>query len=296
MTARPLAAFPICSWVHMRSSAYAPPLFLTAELFILSAASGYNRFPPPCSTFLHLQLSTQIHVPHLQGVRYAVGKQAEVLNSIIIPEIPNPPPSMVDLAQQREAPQAEQMLEDQTNRQAYTSRAGPSRSGVLVSAGKRWEETEAGTSGSEGDTWQGRIGSKERAGRPGGSSRGVTGMLEDALSAPEGVAWINSLEGNGRNGRMGETSTSYSRVDGAVSISPEMEESASGNGKQEQRQAGIAMERAAQREAEGGYPKAWRHVPLKEAVGHSKVEVAVGGVAGVVLAFLFHATVFGGHF
>jgi hypothetical protein len=229
-------------------------------------------------------------------VRYAVGKQAEVLNSIIIPEIPNPPPSMVDLAEQREAPQAEQMLEDQTNRQAYTSQTGPSRSGVLVSAGNRWEETEAGISGSEADTWQGSIGSNKSAGRPGGSSPGVTSMLEEALSAPEGAAWINSLEGDGRIGRLGENSTSYSPVDGAVSISPEKEQSTSGNGKQEQRQAGVARERAAQREAEGGYPEAWRHVPLKEAVGHSKVEVAVGGVAGVVLAFLFHATVFGGHF
>lgn len=205
-------------------------------------------------------------------MRYAVGKQAEVLNSIVIPQIPEPPANMLNEAEQREAPQAEQLLAASTSDQASTSQTGPSR---------RWGEK---STTSERDTWQASSG---RAARSDRATRSVTDRLEEALSAPEGAAWINSVnveEGEGVSGREEWSYSPAYRSNGA-------EETNGARG-------GVArLSESGFSEGEipaKGYPKAWRHVPLKEAVGHSKLEVAVGGVAGVVLAFAFHATVFGG--
>ncbi|GAQ92295.1 hypothetical protein KFL_009700020 [Klebsormidium nitens] len=208
-----------------------------------------------------------------QGVRYAVGKQAEVLNSLVIPQISEPPAKLLDEAEQREAPQAEKMLVANTSKHASTSQTGPSG---------RWVETAAGRPGSERDTWRessGRASQSDRA------TRSVTDKLEEALSAPEGAAWIKRMNVEGGEGVSKEEEWSYS----PAYRSKDVRES---NGAGDVARRGESFSEG--RGLAEGYPKAWRHVPLKEAVGHSKLEVAVGGVAGVVLAFAFHATVFGG--
>lgn len=34
--------------------------------------------------------------------------------------------------------------------------------------------------------------------------------------------------------------------------------------------------------------RGWRYIPLKESVGHTKLEVTVGSISGIILAILFH--------
>lgn len=163
-----------------------------------------------------------------QGVRNAVGKQAKVINTMVVSYVP--------------------LLESQVE-QAAPAAAAPSSTTTIGSELAR-------------DPVESELAFMDRA-------------SSSAKPAPSSVA---TLEGkSSRSGPALETTNgSYTRSLRFFELAEQLPTMKGGE---------VDIQ-------ELGNQDGWRLLPLKESIGHTKLEVVVGGAWGVLITYLFHSIYF----
>eukprot|EP00850_Spirogloea_muscicola_P006353 SM000030S11362 [mRNA] locus=s30:290448:295148:+ [translate_table: standard] len=221
-----------------------------------------------------------------QGVRRAVGKQAEVINTLVVPELDRPC-QPIDLGQvgagespplPRAASGVQLAQEPQLAELAFVAN---SDDGVRDDVGDRLlANIPAAPAGVElaQEPKRAELAFMQAGEQPGPSAR--TSVLPRAPASPVADAGPHddlSESSNGSPASLGTTMSSLPRwlveeVRGKAFFKSAEEKPAMKQG---------LVEKQELSELEG-----WRHIPLKESVGHTKLEVLVGGCAGIALAMV----------
>lgn len=237
-----------------------------------------------------------------QGVRRAVGKQAEVLNTLVVPELARFPTPKEVSSQQANAdggalpPTAigvELTNPQKVDLQFYENgSSGTSSASSYSSTSTPLGRQENGSS--IGEELARASGQLELAFV---ESREVGGgeILEEERSLSVGIG-LNTLQTSSNVKSLEETTEKKSYNNG----SGRREEGGKGvveiSGLQANRSPefwAAAKNEPSMREGEVveqelGEREGWRHIPLKESVGHTKPEVLVGAIAGIILSLVLH--------
>lgn len=174
----------------------------------------------------------------LQGVRNAVGKQAKVINTMVVSYVPLP----------------------QSQEQQFVSAATPSPSAIGAELARDPIEAELAFMDN------------------------TTTSSSTAKQVPSSVA---TLEGAAPNATK-SSDTSHSRAS---------METSNGSYTRSRRFFELAEQLPTMKVGEVdiqelGNQDGWRLLPLKESIGHTKVEVLVGGVWGVLITCIFHSLLY----
>ncbi|CAI7807443.1 unnamed protein product [Closterium sp. NIES-53] len=232
-----------------------------------------------------------------QGVRGAVGKQAQVINSLVVPQLVRPPTlsSIRNSAASLSKGTADDNDRPSDTSSSISSSSGGGRGGSNRTSGGGSSSSSSGDSNSQTEEQQGwkRLFPWLKQNRgPGPEVSPVMGDRSgnDDVSDAEGRLAVRAatLEG---------IDWDDSRISAYISPSSSGSDSESSRLPEAQRWrrsrtfwAAVFREPAV---VEGevevqeiGQLEGWRNVPLKESVGHTKAEVVGGAVAGVLLSLL----------
>ncbi|GJP81842.1 hypothetical protein CLOP_g11960 [Closterium sp. NIES-67] len=238
-----------------------------------------------------------------QGVRAAVGKQAQVINSLVVPQLVPPHPlsssarnGTVSLSRAIATHDTAHTTNGTSSSRTTTSKA-TSRTTSGSTSGSSSSSSKSGQA-VEQRGWKGLFTWPQRVERLGA---GVgPGSMGEAGAQAQGVGSDNVGGGGRLTEKLAaekEWDESHNLAKGIISSTDNSLESSRWRWQRTRNfWAAVGKEPAVlQGEVEVqeiGPLEGWQHVPLKESVGHTKAEVVGGALAGIVLSLLVHEALF----